>query len=214
MRKKNGFICSRCGGMVESVKPVKIIFFISDNGDLTDEGLPENMAKSIEENYCGVCAVKIRQAMDPVTEIKIPTLRSLEPGYRKNTQPEEKQRKGGRISVEQVTENLRRISEMYREGRSFEEIAEEIGVNRKTVVKHVHDLIEGGDLEKRKEKKEPKPQEREKARRLTPEEKKQIYEMYRNGETYDAIARVMGVSNTAIGYHINRLNWKRTKSGP
>lgn len=220
--KKKGFICSRCGGMVESERPVKIAFFISDHGDLTEEGLPEDMARSIEENFCGVCAVKIRQAMMPQAEISVPMLKSLEPGYVKPARPAKKTARGKNVTMEKAAENLRRISEMYNRGEHVGDIAKAIGVGVPVIKRHIRELIEAGELEERKpEKKEPEKKPEKKApgrkasgKRISAEGEQEIYEMYLGGDAYDEIAEIFGVSNQTIAYHVNKLNRRRQKSGP
>ena len=131
MAKKNDFTCSRCGGKAIG-KPVRIAFFIDDGGKLTDKGLPDDMIRAIEKEYCGVCAVRIMQEMYPVERVTFP-------------------------------------------------------------------MVGSG---------------RRKTKRLTPEKREQIYEMHRNGKTCAEIAKAMGVYNSAIGYHINRLNRRQKKSDP
>lgn len=214
MRKKNGFICSRCGGVIEG-KPVKIIFFISNDGNLTEEGLPEEMSRSIEENFCGVCAVKIRQAMRPRAEMVFPPMiKVLTPGYVKQGQgakPAEKKHKGRTVTMEQALENQKKIVEMYRAGKDVSEIEKAVGLGHTTVLRHIHDLIEGGELEKREG-------GGKKNQKIGKEDEPRIYEMYKKGMSYDSIGKEYGVTGSAIAYRIGRMNSrkgnKKRKSGP
>lgn len=129
--KKKSFICSRCGDKVIG-KPVKIAFFIGESDTkLSDAGLPDDMKDMIQENYCGVCAVRIRYAMLPA-EKDLPSIPALLPGYKpKKDKAEAKGR--GKYKIRVPHEEDAKIWERHMKGESFVDIAKSYGVTGVTI---------------------------------------------------------------------------------
>jgi DNA-binding CsgD family transcriptional regulator len=216
MRRKNSFICSRCGSKVTG-KPVRIAFFLDDGGELTDTGLPEDMLRSIEEGYCGVCAVRIRQAMKRNIAQELPEIPALKPGRSKAAAIRRTETKF--ISMRKAAETSRRILKLYREGAGVQEIADDTGFMPQTVKRHLRELKEDGKLPKEPRKLQGTEPRRRKdgCRIFTDEDEDRMCNLWQNGMTYAMIGMKFGVSEGVVGYHIRRRYMKKRreqKSGP
>lgn len=211
MPKGKGFICSRCGGKVYG-KPARVGFFLEDNGEFVEDGLPEDMIRAIEERFCGSCAVWIRQAMYGRASEKLPELPALKPGY---VRPVKKAPAKKRATMPKAKETSDRVFEMYRQGVQVRDIAEELGLTQMTVKRHVKELKEDGKLPRVPRKLKIAGLQQDHRKTLTEGEEKQMFDMYRSGMTYAMIGIKFGVSQQVVGYHVRRYYTKagRQKSG-
>jgi excisionase family DNA binding protein len=98
----------------------------------------------------------------------------------------------------------RKVVQMYLEGRSVKEIAEELGISMSTIYRLL--AKKGVELRRRKYR----------ARgRLTPEELEKIRKMYVEGKTIYAIAKELDRPTSTIYYALKRMGLlgKREESG-
>ncbi len=98
----------------------------------------------------------------------------------------------------------RKVVQMYQEGRSVKEIAEELGISMSTIYRLL--AKKGVELRRRKYR----------ARgRLTPEELEKIKKMYLEGKTIYAIAKELDRPTSTIYYALKRMGLlgKREESG-
>ena len=162
---------------------------------LYDEGMEEEEIAS----KLGVSVRVVKRDIEALLDIRMIQDKSTKVKIDDNLKKEEEAR---------ILKRREQIERLYKEGKSAQEIAEELGISKEIVIEDIKILIRDGKLPKgnRKEfSKDRKERIVNKRKKIFEERRKKVAELYNEGRSLEEIAEELSISVLVVKNDINIL---------
>ena len=162
---------------------------------LYDEGMEEEEIAS----KLGVSVRVVRRDIEALLDARMIQDKSTKAKIDDNLKKEEEAR---------ILKRREQIERLYKEGKSAQEIAEELGISKEIVIEDIKILIRDGKLPKgnRKEfSKDRKERIVNRRKKIFEERRKKVAELYNEGRSLEEIAEKLGVTVWIVRNDINVL---------